>query len=301
MIDELRLMAIFAKTVELKSFRKAALQLKLSPSVVSHHITELERRLGVTLLYRSTRSLALTHEGQQLFQAAQAMISAAQEGLNTIAIQSKTPSGSLNLSLPAILTRSFLISDIAAFSEKYPKIKLNINLSDNEKDLIQDSIDLAVRIGELEDSPMKARHLFQIERKVVVSSKLYRNLSPIKKPEDLCNQKWIAFRHLPNFRSLTHRDGQKFRLEFKPSLLVDSVDGACELAKAGAGFTTPPSFLVEQDIRLGNFIEVLPDWRLQPLDAFLLWHPNTPKAGLPILFKNFLLAHKKLRESNIFD
>jgi DNA-binding transcriptional LysR family regulator len=297
MLDELRLMAIFARTLELGSFRKAANELNLSPSVVSHHVAQLEKRLGVTLLYRSTRKLSATSEGKKLFGAAKMMIHVAVEGLESMTLYSSEPVGSLHLSVPSILARSFLVEDIAAFSKQFPKVKLMINFSDEKKDLIRDGFDLAVRIGDLDDSSMKSRKLFRIERKLIASAKIYEYRMPIKKPEDLQDQKWIGLRMLPNHRILIHRDGSKYKLEFNPSILVDSVDAACQLAKAGAGFATPPSFLIEQELQSNTLIEPLPNWSLQPLDTYILWHPNASETGLSVRFKNFLLGRQKLRTS----
>ena len=106
MIDELRALAIFAKVVEAGSFRTAANILKLSPSVVSHHVAQLEERVGVALLYRSTRRLSLTYEGEKLFISAEAMLSAAEKGFNSVAYHATEPTGKLNLTVPAMLTRS---------------------------------------------------------------------------------------------------------------------------------------------------------------------------------------------------
>jgi DNA-binding transcriptional LysR family regulator len=296
MLNELRLMAIFARTLELGSFRKAALELNLSPSVVSHHVAQLEERLGVALLYRSTRKLSATNEGKQLFDAAQSMIAAATDGLESMTLYRNEPIGRLSISIPSLLTRSFLSNDIADFSKQFPKVKLLINFSDEKKDLVREGFDLAIRIGNLNDSSMKSRKLLQIDRKLVLSAKTFENRKPIKKPEDLQDQKWIGVRMLPNHRTLIHKNGTKYKVEFNPSILVDSVDAASMLAKAGAGFTTPPSFLVEQEILEGTLVEVLPDWKVQPLDAYLLWHPNASQTSLAMRFKDFLLNQQKIRE-----
>src|ERR1700722_10596823 len=103
MLNELRLMAIFARTLELGSFRKAALELNLSPSVVSHHIAELEKRLGVALLYRSTRKLSATAEGKHLFESAKTMLLAAEQGIEAIRMSAHEPRGNLSLTIPQIL------------------------------------------------------------------------------------------------------------------------------------------------------------------------------------------------------
>src|SRR6185437_2160385 len=154
MIDELRALAIFAKVVEAGSFRSAANALKLSPSVVSHHVAQLEERLGVALLYRSTRQLSLTSEGEKLFNSAKTMLSAAEEGLNSLAFRATEPIGKLNLTVPAMLTKSLLVADIIAFAKTFPKVVLSINFSDIQQELIREGIDLAIRIGDLKDSTL---------------------------------------------------------------------------------------------------------------------------------------------------
>lgn len=172
MIDELRALAIFAKVVETGSFRSAANALKLSPSVVGHHVSRLEKRLGVALLYRSTRRLSLTHEGEKLFTSTKAMLSAAEKGLDSVAYHASEPTGKLNLTVPAMLTRSPLVSDIAAFAKEFPKVALSINFSDIQQDLIREGIDLAIRIGDLKDSALKSKRLFTMKRKLVVAPAL---------------------------------------------------------------------------------------------------------------------------------
>ena len=293
MLDELRLMAIFAKTLELGSFRRAAADLKLSPSVVSHHIAQLEKRLGVTLLYRSTRKLSATHEGMQLFRSAQSMLECASQGLSAMTYYSSEPSGTLKISAPAVLARSFLIGDLAAFSKQYPKIKLIVDFSDEAKDLIREGYDLAIRIGELEDSSMKSRKIFQIKRTLVINKASYENRKPIKKPEDLREHRWIGIHMLPNYRVFTHKDGTKKKIEFDPCITVDSVEAAFQLVKSGAGFSTPPSFLVEQEGSSSGLFQLLPQWSVQSLDTYILWHPNASETALASRFKNFLLERKR--------
>lgn len=106
MIDDLRAMAIFAQTIKQGSFRGAAKTLKLSPSVVSYHISQLEKRIGSALIYSSTRNLSLTHEGSLLYQHAQQMMDAARQGLSMVSAQQSLLSGKLTISLPSALTRA---------------------------------------------------------------------------------------------------------------------------------------------------------------------------------------------------
>ncbi len=291
MIDELRALAIFAKTVEMGSFRGSAQVFNLSPSVVSHHISNLETHLGVTLLYRSTRQLSLTEEGAKLFEAAKAMLEAAENGFNTITHKSSEPSGKLNITIPAFFTRSELTKAIATFAQMYPKIILAINFSDVKQHLIREGIDLAIRIGSLKDSTLKAKKLFDMKRTLVVAPAYINNNKKPKKPEDLIAWDWIGLKMRSYYKILINNVGKTFKIEFNPRIIVDSIDAVCQLSIAGLGLATPPSFLIEKDIQEGNLIEPLPEWGVNSLSVYAVWPPNASKESLTYRLIDFLANH----------
>ncbi|MCS5707798.1 LysR family transcriptional regulator [Candidatus Berkiella cookevillensis] len=292
MIDELRALAIFAKTVEAGSFRNGAKELKLSPSVVSHHISQLEERLGVTLLYRSTRSLSLTQEGEQLFFSVQKMVQAAENGLNIITQKSSEPSGKLIITVPAVLTRSSLIKDLALFAKTFPKITLSISFTDLQQDLIREGIDLAIRIGDLKNDTLKAKKLFEMKRTLIVAPSYMQSRKHPRKPQDLINWDWIGLKTRPDQRTLVNKTGKQFQINFKPRMIVDNLDAICQFATAGLGLATPPSFLVEEDIRQGLLIEPLPAWSIQSLGVYAVCPPNAAKESLTFRLINFLETRK---------
>lgn len=295
MIDELRALAIFAKTVEAGSFRTVAKELKLSPSVVSHHISQLEERLGVTLLYRSTRHLSLTQEGENLFRAAKAMVQAAENGLNTITHQSLEPSGKLTITVPALLTRSSLVKDLATFAQTFPKIALSISFSDVQQDIIREGIDLAIRVGNLKSSTLKAKRLFDMKRKLVVAPSYLENRKRTNKPQDLTNWDWIGLKMRSDQKTLVNKAGKTFQINFQPRIIVDSVDAVCQLAIAGLGLATPPSFLVEENIQQGLLVEPLPAWGVESLGVYAVWPPNASKESLTFRLIQFLEMREKNR------
>lgn len=288
MIDELRSLAIFAKVVAAGSFRSAAHALKLSPSVVSHHVAELEARLGVALLYRSTRRLSLTHEGEKLFMSAEAMVSAAEKGLHGVAYHATEPSGKLNLTLPAMLTKSPLVADIAAFAKEFPKVALSISFSDIQQDLIREGIDLAIRIGDLRDSTLKCKRLFTMTRILVASPSLMAMHKSPRLPQHLLKWDWIGLKMRPNTKTLINQQGKTYLINFEPKIIVDSMDAVCQLAIAGLGLATPPAFLVEEDIRQGHLVEPLPEWQAESLPIYAVWPPNVSKESLTFRLMAFL-------------
>lgn len=288
MIDELRAIAIFAKTVDGGSFRQAAKELNLSPSVVSHHIAQLEERLGVTLLYRSTRHLSLTQEGNELFIHAKEMLLAAETGLNAITQQSPEPSGRLNVTLPSFFSKSKLVKGIAAFAEACPKVELLLNFTDVKQDLIREGIDLAIRIGDLEDSALKAKKLFDMPRKLVVAPVYLEHRKKPRKPQDLQDWDWIGFKMRPHRRTLIDQSGKSAQLEFNPRIVADSVEAVSQLAIAGLGLATPPAFLVAPALDQKTLIEPLPNWAISSLAVFAVWPPNASKNSLTFRLIHFL-------------
>ena len=288
MLDHLRPMAVFAKTVETGSFRAAAKALKLSPSVVSHHIAQLEGRLGVALLYRSTRSLSLTPDGEKLFQAARAMLVAAEAGLDALSGRSSQPAGELRLTAPAVLAAGTLIDDIAAFSEQFPKIRLSLNFTDVRRDLISDGIDVAIRMGWLEDSTLKSKKLHEVNRRLFAAPRYIAKRTPPRRPTDLSDWDWLQLKPIRHEATFANSRGATQRIEFIPILLVDDAIALYRLSRAGLGLAMLPDFLVADDIEHGRMIEVLPGWKLEPLSIYAVWPPNAPRDSLTARFVNFL-------------
>ncbi|OMH33880.1 LysR family transcriptional regulator [Motiliproteus sp. MSK22-1] len=295
MIDDLRAMVVFAKTVESGSFRGAAKELKLTPSVVSHHISRLEERLGVTLLYRSTRRLSLTDDGNKLFRASQKIIEAATEGLDAIAGHSSEPSGNLSLTVPAMLARDQLVQNIAAFADKYPKVNLSISFSDLQQDLIQGGIDLAIRIGGLKDSALKSKRLFVMKRKLVASPSLLKRNSQPKHPEDLKSWDWIGLKMRPNHKILVNQSGDHYQIDYQPRIIVDSLEAVCQLAIAGTGLASPPAFMVKDALESGQLIEPIKNWDIESLGVYAVWPPNATRESLTYRLISFLAEQQERR------
>lgn len=290
MFDELRAIAIFAKTMETGSFRGCAKALGLSPSVVSHHISQLEKKLGLTLIYRSTRKMSLTTEGKQLYEASKTMIKAIELGLDSILPSTENPSGVLKVTLASILVRSGLTDKISQFCQEFPNVKLHLNFTDQIVDLIEEGFDMGIRIGTLKENGLMAKKLFSFGRKLVCSPSFFEKQPKAKKPEDLITWRWIGIEMLPLSRRFKNSGGKSVIVNYCANLMCDSVDAACQLAIAGAGLCSPPDFLVEKDIKEGKLIEVLPQWQMEPLNVYAVWPQNLLKNNLAARFRNCLAS-----------
>lgn len=290
MFDELRAIAIFAKTVETGSFRGCAKTLRLSPSVVSHHIAQLEQKLGLTLLYRSTRKMSLTVEGEQLYEASKKMLEAIELGLDSILPTTANPSGTLKVSIPSILVRSGLIEKIGLFCDNFPNVKLHLIFTDKAVDLIESRIDVGIRIGKLKGNGLMAKKLFSFGRKLVCSPSFFEKQTKPRKPEDLCAWRWIGIEMLPFMRRFRNSSGKSVEVNYQANVVCDSVDAAYQLAIAGAGLSSPPDYLVERDLKEKKLVEVLPEWQMEPLTVYAIWPQNLLKNNLAAQFRNSLAS-----------
>lgn len=289
MIDELRQIAIFAKTIEHGSFRATAQALRLSPSVVSHHVAQLEQRLGTALLYRTTRKLSLTPDGERLLHAAKAMIDAAEAGIQDITNKTEQPTGVLRLTVPAIMANSPITGQFAHFALTYPDVRITLDYSDSRRELIEDGFDVAISIGGLKDSSFKAKKLMEIQRKLVAAPAYLAAQKKVTIPSDLDELDWLELAPVWNIKPMFIK-GEKREVvsNRKSQISVNNAQALGQLARAGAGLALIPNFLVESDIESGELISVLDEWSLEALNVYAVWPANVPKEGLIMLFLKFL-------------
>ncbi|MCG8635375.1 MAG: LysR family transcriptional regulator [Desulfobacterales bacterium] len=289
MIDELKALAVFSETVKQKSFRGAAKQLNLSPSVVSYHITQLEKRIGTPLLYRSTRKISLTHHGSILYGYTTDMLDAAREGLGKISSASPEPFGRLSIRLPSVLTRSPVNRKIAEFSSRHPGIEFHFSYSDVRQDLISNGIDLAIRVGHLEDSALKSKRIGTIERKLVCSPDYLLKYGTPQHPGDLSDWEWIRLEMLPGTRRL-RKGGKTFEVKYRSHVFVDNVEAMTQFCIYGLGVATPPDYLVTESIKENNLVELIPEWKVDALDLFAVWPANASSNSNIRLLLNHLTS-----------
>lgn len=290
MIDQLRAIAIFREVVDAGSFRAAAKSLKLSPSVVSHHVSQLEQRLGAALLYRSTRKISLTGDGEKLFAASQKMFEAVNQGLSEISSATDQPSGRLRIAVPGnMFERPPFVDHLAAFARQYPKIRLAVNFSDQRVDLIGSEIDLAIRSGWLEDSQYKARKLYNVDHIIIAAPTFLAGKQPPKTIDDLGRCNWIKLLQFPINRQITNRSGNVPRINPPIAMEVDSVVAMCQMVKHGLGLAAVPRHVVEDELREGSIIALSLDWKLKPISVYAVWPNNVAEDSLTLRFVRFLV------------
>lgn len=296
MEDQLKAMAVFRKVVETGTFRAAAKALDLSPSVVSHHVTQLESILGTALLYRSTRRISLTSDGHRLFEASTKMVEAAQAGLDAIRGRTDQPAGRLKIAVTgAVFENPPYVDHIVAFAKAHPKVDLSVSFSDQKVELIGSAFDAAVRIGWLEDSRYKTRKLCDIRRALVASPDYLADKKLPKRVEDLEVLDWIKLRQFPVTRQLINKSGETPSIRPKIAIEVDSAASLRRMALSGMGVAAIPRILVAPDIMEGRLVELKPQWDIMPAGAYVVWPSNVSEESLTMRFVNFLAKQMKVR------
>lgn len=289
MIDDLRALAIFAKVAEAGSFSAAGRSLRLSTSVVSHHVKALETRHGVSLFRRSTRALSLTGEGQRLLEAARRMVEAAEEGLDSIANVSTDPAGALRVSAPAFMMNSPQESAIWQFAGRYPNVAVTLYSSDEQINLVEKGFDMAIRLGTLSDSALRSRKIGAFERCLVASPSYLETIETPLAPEDLTRCDFVLLDMLSE-KFVLKRGSEVVTVQPEQSrVLVNSISSARCAVLAGLGVQKLPLSEVEKDLAAGHLMRVLPEWSLPTLSIYAVWPESSQRSTLVRLLLEFLL------------
>ena len=291
MIDDLRAMAIFATVAETGSFSAAGRQLRLATSGISQHVTKLEDRLGVTLFYRSTRSLSLTSDGKRLLEHALRMMAAAEDGLNSIADISQEPAGALTVTLPAFMAESTYEQAIWDFVSRHQSVAMTIKYLDRNFDLVAEGIDLALRMGELPDSTLRSRRLGSFKRKLVCAPSYMAKAGTIKSVEDLRTCDFVTMDGLVDQLTLLKHGQSEIIHTNKGRVQVDSFVALRSAVLSGLGVQRMPASVANADLKAGKFVELLPDWAIPELGIFAVWPDTSRRSSLTRLLIDHVVKH----------
>jgi DNA-binding transcriptional LysR family regulator len=290
MTMDLNSLAIFAKVVEVNSFSRAGRHLKMPVSTVSRRIAELEDQLGVRLLERSTRSLRLTDVGSEVLEHAQhsAELSEAVDGI--VSKHLSDVSGVLRLSTPPSISDSLLAPLVGAFQASYPKVRVQIFVTERIVDQIAEGVDLSFRVGELEDSSLIIRRILTYRHQLVASPAYMQECKAPKSPRDLLNHRLLAFSFWKpeNTWHFTHANGKdKETFTFQPYLSINEYGGLAAALVAGAGIGDLPPIVLPALLREGRLVEVMPKWHF-PVFNLSLVHLGNRYIPRPVrVFKEF--------------
>ena len=267
-------METFVRVVEAQSFTGAARRLGLTPSAVSRHVRALEQRLGVRLVNRTTRSLALTEEGRLFFAESQGVLAAVEAAERSVRSASDALAGTLRVSVPADFARLHLARMLAAFAARHPALSLEVDATDRFVDLVGEGVDVAVRIAALPDSSLVARRLAPSRRVLCAAPAYLRRRGTPRAPAELAAHECIAYEHLGTGGGWPFKT-PRGRRWVRPAgrLRTNSGEIMRRLALAGHGIVLLPTFLVGDDLRAKRLRPLLTDV-LDADTALYALHPH---------------------------
>lgn len=263
----------FAAVVEKGSFTAAAEALNISKPVVSKQVSQLEQHLGVQLLHRTTRRLHLTEAGEVFARYAQRIVEEAREAEQSVLPLQGEPKGTLRITAPASLALSLLPDLLLRFQQRFPKVELDVRISGHFVDLVEEGIDVALRVGELEDSSMIARRLMPCRFLVCASPNYWTKHGVPDHPNDLRKHNCLVYSQSPKSDMWIFKDknGEDINIKVKGNLRTD--DGKLLLcaALAGQGLLIGPSFMLANAIKEGQLKPVLGDYSRTAMGLYAVY------------------------------
>ncbi len=273
-MDRLQEIEVFVAVAEAGGLAKAAARMRLSPPAVTRAVAALEHRLGVSVFTRTTRRLTITEAGQRFLDHARRILSDLDAAQKEALGETAAPTGHLTVTAPVTFGRSILAPVVCDFLGQFPRLTVSLLLVDRVANLVEEGIDVAVRIGPLPDSSLIARRVGEVRRILVASPAYLARHEPPAAPADLKRHAVIAFTGLmPNREWRYDQDGRASSVALSPMLEVNDALAAIEAAQAGHGITIALSCMVEDRIRQGLLAPVLD--RLAPRQPVHLVYPQS--------------------------
>ncbi|MEE4812522.1 LysR family transcriptional regulator [Pseudomonas alliivorans] len=294
-MDRLLLMSCFVRTVETGSFSAAGRDLGLGQPNVSRYVAALEDHLQTRLLHRSTRKLTLTPEGERYYADARRILDSVEQSESSLR-GNVTPSGLLRVACPTALAHTFIVPHVASFLGRYPELSLDLQINDRYVNLVDEGAELAIRIGHLEDSAMRARPLAWFERVCVASRAYLEKRGSPSSPDDLKDHDCLIYTLLSTGTNWRFKDSE---VPISGRLRVNSPEAIREYVNAGLGIARGPRWLYEEGLKSGNLQLVLNDYVATPVPIQVVYLANRLLPQRAIVFMDFMADI--LGKSSAFD
>jgi DNA-binding transcriptional LysR family regulator len=271
-MDRTDAIAVFVEVAERGSFAEAARRLGRSPAAVTRAVAELEARLGVRLLNRTTRAVSVTEAGQRFLAGATRVLADLDEIERAAAGEGTAPRGELRVTAPILFGRLHVLPIVLEFLGRFPDVSVVLTLLDRSIDLVDEGLDVAVRIGALAESSAVASRVGAVRRVVVASPDYLAQHGMPRSPTDLGNHGIIAFAGMfGGERWVFHADADAVSVAIDPRLVVTTAEAAVDAARAGFGLTRVLSYQAAEDIGRGSLRRVLTAYEGDELPIHLLY------------------------------
>jgi DNA-binding transcriptional LysR family regulator len=275
MLPDLNDLYFFCLVVEQKSFTKAGQSIGITKSKISRRISDLESRLGVRLLHRSTRKLALTDIGQIFYQHCKAMVDEAQSAQEAAELVQRKPRGRIRVTCPTLFAQSTFADIITRFMQQYQEMSIVLNATDRSVDLIQEGFDVAIRFqaNTFEDSTLVVRKLGLSFSSLIASPTYLNHHGNPQTPQDLVNYACFAKTRNEGMSqfSLTHNDGRQITVNFQPILESNEWLILKQAALSHLGITMMPQEICRKEIDSGLLVQILTEWSLPTASLYIIY------------------------------
>jgi DNA-binding transcriptional LysR family regulator len=275
-MDRLTEMEAFATVVDQGGFTDAAKKMGISKSAVSKHVSSLEARLGARLLNRTTRRVSPTEIGLAYYDRARRVLNDAGEADALVNAMQSAPSGLLRLSVATDFGVNHLSPVLGEFLQHYPDITVNMVLNNRYVELISEGFDMAVRIGELEDSTLRARRIAVTTKRMIASPSYFQKYGRPLRIDDLNEHKLLHYSNQSNGSvwKLTAPSGEKRQVRTSGWLTVNDGQSLLNAAISGLGIAYLPDFLFAEAMRAGQVEEAIPDLPTEELGIYAVYPPG---------------------------
>ena len=278
-MDRFDAMRAFARVVEAGSFTKAAQTLHMSKTTVTQLIQQLEARLRVRLLHRTTRKLGVTPDGAVYYERVIRLLADMEDAENSLSSAAMTPRGRLRVDVPSPLARLILVPALPAFHARYPDIQIDMGVSDREVDLIGDNVDCVLRGGQITDQSLIARHVGDLQIGVYVAPSYVERLGAPAHPRELQNTDHCIVGFLSSRTSkidplVLCSENERIEITGNYVLAVDDGNAYLEAGLVGLGVIALPNYMAAAHQAVGALIPLFTQWRISPMPLYLAFPPN---------------------------
>jgi len=293
-MDRLAAMETYVSVVEAGSFSRAAQRLKLGQPAVSKSVAQLEERLGTRLLLRSTRGLTPTDAGQRFYEHARRAIEEADEAEQSARDSSESLSGRLRVSAAVTFARLYVLPALKGFMDRHPGLEIDIALDDRDIDLLEEGMDVALRMGSLDDSSMTARRIARSPRLVVGTPRYFSTAGVPQTPADLIRHEAVVYSRRGGGEAWSFsQDGTEVAVTVSGRVRVGAAEGMRAAVLADMGIAVASQWMFAPELKAGIVQAVLTDWTLPPLDLWAVYPAGrlvTTKARAFVAFVEEVLA-----------
>lgn len=272
-MDKLQSMRVFTKVAHCRNFSRAAEELELSRAMVSKHVNHIENALGVRLIHRTTRQLSLTEAGQQYLARCQQILADVEEAEQSIVAGNYRPKGTLRVAAPPSFGMFHLTPAIAAYKSFYPEVDVVLLLHDRVPDLAEEELDLAIRLGPLEDSTLIAHRLASVQTVVCGSPAYFKRRGRPVHPPELSRHNCLRLRY-PPLKSDTwvfRGPRGKFEIPARGTFESNIADALRVAAIEGMGLILQPAYMVGADVAAGRLQTILDDYESERVDLHAVY------------------------------